>query len=470
MTPEIFQIVKSNSLKTLARSAALLALCCGLVRASLAAETRPARDKVVLLISLGGLPPSELQDTNISAPTLRRLASEGASASRMGSEDPTITWPNHSTMISGVAPKDNGVLYNGLVVRPGPRLPVLVEPCPRSAILHAPTLYDLAHQAGFTTAQVSWPPSDDGPNIDWTFGELSNSTGPLERELLQAGLLTAADLQEVPVTVSMRRDDIWCRALNYIVTQHHPNLLLLRLTDFDGVTHKHGLGSPESGAAVSAADARINQILDLLKKTGSLDRVTIFIVSDQGFKPVRRHIRPNAALRKAGLLTVAGPKVLSKVVAADACALTAGGIAQVFLTNPERREETRAQVKQLFSGMEGIERVIEPAEYARWGFPKATKDGQMGDFVLLAKGGYGFIAKADGEPVTDVAEGTTVAFHGYRSSDPDMDAIFMAWGQGIRPGARVGKISNLDVAPTVARVLGLKFEHVDGRVLNEILK
>ena len=459
-----------NPLKSVAWSAALFALGCGIIGASLAAETSPARENTVLLISLGGLPASEFQNSGISAPTLRRLASEGASASRMNSAAPTVSWPNHATIITGVAPETNGVLYNGLVVRQGPRLPVLVKPCPRSAILHVPTLYDLAHQAGLTTAQVSWPPSEDGRTIDWAFGELAQSKGAFEKELLQAGIVTAADLQEVPITVSAKRDDIWCRVFNSIVMQHHPNLLLLRLTDFDAITHKHGLGSPESRAAISAADARINQILDLLRKSGSLDHATIFIVSDQGFKPVRRHIRPNAALQKAGLLTVAGPSVLSKVVAADAYALTAGGIAQLFLTNPEHREATRAEVKKLFSEMEGIGRVIEPADYAQCGFPSVAQNKQMGDFVLLAKPGYGFTAAADGEPITDVVEGTTLAFHGYQPSDPDMDAIFIAWGQGIRSGVRLEKISNLDVAPTIARVLGLKFDHVDGRVLTEILK
>jgi predicted AlkP superfamily pyrophosphatase or phosphodiesterase len=246
--------------------------------------------------------------------------------------------------------------------------------------------------------------------------------------------------------------------------------MLLRLTDFDAITHKYGPGTPQSRAAISTADTRVSQILEVLKKTGLLERATIVVVSDQGFKAARRNVRPNAALRKAGLLTVVGPPVLSRVVSADAYALTAGGIAQLFLTNPDRRDEIRPRLKQLFTSLEGVERVIEPSEYVAAGFPGLKENDQMGDFLLLAKPGYGFIAAADGEPVTDIVEGTTVAFHGFLSADPDMDGIFIAWGRHIRPGVRLDRISNVDVAPTIAQILGLKMENVDGKALRDILQ
>ena len=373
-------------------------------------------------------------------------------------------------MITGVHPARHGVLYNGLVVRQGSKMPVMVKPCARAEVLRAPTFYDLAHEAGLTTSQVAWPPCDTGGTINWGFGELADSKGLIEREMIQAGTLNDSDLAEVPVTTSPRRDEIWSRAVTHIITQHHPNVLLLRLTDFDAITHKYGPRTQQSRAAISAADTRVSQILELLKKAGLSERTTILVVSDQGFKPARRAVRPNAALRKAGLLTVVGPQVLSRVVAVDAYALTAGGIAQVFLTNPDHREETRSRVKEIFSSLEGVERIIEPSGYAAAGFPDATENGQMADFVLRAKPGYGFIAAADGEPVTDIVEGTTVAFHGYPSSDPDMDAIFIAWGRHILPGVRLDKVSNVDVAPTIAQILGLKMENVEGKVLRDILR
>jgi predicted AlkP superfamily pyrophosphatase or phosphodiesterase len=448
----------------------LITLVWAVVIASYGAESANSKSNVVVLISLGGFPASELRDEKVLAPTLRRLASEGAVASRMTAIDPAISWPNHAALATGVGANKHGVLYNGILVRGGPRTPVQVKPCSRAEILRAPTFYDLAHEAGQTTAQVGWPPCETGETINWSFGELADSKSLIAHEMIQAGALKDSDLDQVPVTTSARRDEMWSRAVTHVITQHRPQVLLVRLTDFDAVTHKYGPGTPESRAAISAADARINQILEVLKRMSLLERATILVVSDQGFKPARRNIRPNAALRKAGLLTIVGPKVLPKVVGADAYALTAGGIAQLFLTNPDRREETRARIKEIFAGMEGVERVVEPPAYAKSGFPDANQSDQMGDFVLLAKPGYGFIAAPDGEPVTDVVEGTTVAFHGFPSSDPDMDGIFIAWGRHVRAGIHLDKVSNVDVAPTIAQILGLKMENVDGKILRDILQ
>ena len=452
------------------RTVLILALFYLAACACRAEESSDGKDGFLLLISLGGFPASDLLDPTVPAPTLRRLASEGATASHMTSVNPTVTWPDHAALVTGVRPEKSGVLYNGIVVRGRPNTPVQTRPCSRAEILQAPTFYDLAHQAGLTTAQVGWPPCDTGPTITWGIGEMANAKGAIEGEMMQKGLLSESDLAELPRTSSPRRDAIWFRAVTNIITQHHPQVLLLRLTDFDAITHKFGPESEQSRAAVSAADTRVNQILTVLKENGLLDRATVFIVSDQGFKPIHRDIRPNAALLKAGLLTTAGPKVMPIVVSADAFALTGGGIAQLFVTSPDHRDEIRARVKQIFSGMEGVDQVLEPSGYAAAGFPNFTENGQMGDLVLLAKPGYGFIATPGGEVVSDVVKGTTVAFHGYLASDPDMDAIFIAWGRHIRPGVHLDRVSNVDVAPTIAQVLGLKMENVDGKVLREILQ
>jgi predicted AlkP superfamily pyrophosphatase or phosphodiesterase len=70
----------------------------------------------------------------------------------------------------------------------------------------------------------------------------------------------------------------------------------------------------------------------------------------------------------------------------------------------------------------------------------------------------------------DLAPGASPGSHGYLAGDPDMDAILLAWGYGIRPGVTLERIQNVDVAPTVAALLGLKMKGVVGRELREILK
>jgi len=433
-------------------------------------ESLPPKDRIVVLISLSGFPAQALRDPAVQAPTLRRLASEGASASRMTGVDPAVSWPNHAALATGAGSRRHGVLYNGLLVRDGPRAGVRVRPCPRRELLRARTFYDLAHDAGLTTAQVGWVPGEADGTITWGFGETPDPKGPIEREMSQAGVLSEADLEEVGRTTSPRRDEVWSRVAIHVIARHRPGVLLVRLTDLDAIAHKFGPGAPESLRAISAADARVAGILEALSQAGLMNRLTLFVVSDQGFKTARRHIRPNAALRAAGLLVVEGPKLAPKVTSADAQAVTGGGTAMVFITNPDRRDALVPRVKEVLGSLEGVERIIDPSGYGIAGYPEVRGNDQMGDLVLLAKPGYSFIAAADGEPVGEAAAGATIAFHGFPSSDPDMDGIFVAWGRGIRPGARLDRIANVDVAPTAARVLGLAMETAEGRILQEILR
>src|SRR6266705_3463114 len=78
------------------------------------------KDRVVVLISLDGMPGSALWDRQLPIPTLRRLAQEGAAARGMRVSNPSVTWPNHTTMVTGVMPAKHSVLFNGLLVRGEP--------------------------------------------------------------------------------------------------------------------------------------------------------------------------------------------------------------------------------------------------------------------------------------------------------------------------------------------------------------
>jgi predicted AlkP superfamily pyrophosphatase or phosphodiesterase len=122
------------------------------------AQTPPVPDRSshVVVISLDGFMASALIDPALPLPTLRRLAQTGATARAMQPVNPTVTWANHTSMITGVHPARHGVVYNGLLVRE-PGVPPRVEPWrDKKEMVLFPTLYDLAHAGGLTTAQVDW--------------------------------------------------------------------------------------------------------------------------------------------------------------------------------------------------------------------------------------------------------------------------------------------------------------------------
>jgi hypothetical protein len=114
-------------------------------------------NRKVLVISLDGFPAYALKDPRLPVPTLRRLMRERSYADSMQPINPTVTWPNHTTMVTGVDASVHQVLWNGQLIPPhageAPHVDALRS---KDDMVQAPTIYDLAFRAGLTTAQVDW--------------------------------------------------------------------------------------------------------------------------------------------------------------------------------------------------------------------------------------------------------------------------------------------------------------------------
>ncbi|HEV3483840.1 MAG TPA: hypothetical protein VG106_00420, partial [Vicinamibacterales bacterium] len=92
----------------------------------------------------------------------------------------------------------------------------------------------------------------------------------------------------------------------------------------------------------------------------------------------------------------------------------------------------------------------------------------MGALFLTAKDGNAFTNAIGDEVVVDAPAGSLGA-HGYLGTDPDLRALFIASGRGIKKGVTLDVIDSVDVAPTAARLLNVDLPHVEGKVLTEIL-
>jgi predicted AlkP superfamily pyrophosphatase or phosphodiesterase len=419
----------------------------------------------VVIISLDGFAGWALDDPHLPVPTLRGLASRGAVAKRMRPVNPTVTWPNHTSMVTGVTPSRHGVLFNGILLRQ-PGVAPRIEPWrDKNEMVRARTLYDAVHERGLTTAQVDWVAIQNAPTITWEFPERPDPNGQIARELVKAGGISEDDLGGFASRNIVFRDHIWTSAAAHILRQHRPNLLLFHLLNLDSTQHRYGPRTPAAMTTMAYNDSQVARIVETLEETGLMPRTTIFVVSDHGFKAVKRQIRPNAAFAKAGLLTLEDAKV-SK---AEAYSVPEGGTAMVYVTVPDPEGAILKRVRAALEGMEGIERIIEPAEYARLGLPMPSENDQMAALFLAAKDGYAFTAAANEPTVVDAPAGSLGA-HGYVSTDPDIQALFIASGRGIKPGMTLDAVNTIDIAPTAARLLGVELKNVEGRVLTEILE
>ncbi|MFA6545065.1 MAG: ectonucleotide pyrophosphatase/phosphodiesterase [Limisphaerales bacterium] len=449
----------------LPRALFLFALLASLVPA-FAAEV-PAKDRIVVLVTIDGFPAWIWDDPALPMPFLQRLAREGATAKAMTIANPAVTWPNHTTLVTGVTPARHGVLFNGMMVRQGPGVPLKLEPWKnKNDMVRVPTVYDLAFKAGLKTAQVDWVPTTNAGTFHFEFGERPNAANPIEREMLAAGLINATELKEFNQRNPPWRDVFWTRAAAHIVKQHKPNLLLFHLLNTDAINHRSGPGTWASLSAFAFADACVREVFEAVQAAGFADKATFVITTDHGFKSARRIIRPNVALKQAGLLRVQGPAITT----CDAVANTLGGSAMIYVPDPAKRAALTPKLKDLLGKLEGVERIYEPAEYASLGLPTAAQNDQMSDLFVVAKDGYAFTHYPTGdEAVTDLTPEVYPGHHGYLASDPKLNGMFVAWGHGVKRGAQLGEIRNVDVAPTVAALLGLKMENVEGRVLAEAL-
>jgi len=425
---------------------ALLLACALLSGAQPQSSSRPK----VIVISLDGFPAYALSDPRLPIPTLRKLIKQGVNAPMTGI-NPTVTWPNHTAMVTGVNASEHGVLANGTITRTGAWPPVKVEPMlPQRKMVHARTIYDAAFEAGLTTAQVDWVAINDAPTITWAFSEWASADGPLEREMIAKGAVTADELKDFPKANILYRDQMWTRAAEYLIRNHKPDLLLYHLLSLDSIHHQNGPNTLAGRSAMAFLDSCVEKVVRAVEESGQAANTTFLIVSDHGFKAYTKQIRAANALQAAGL----GDKVF---------ALPEGGTAFVYLADP-KATALLPKIREALSGLDGIAVIYGSADYAALGLPTPDKDPQFGELLLAAKAGYSFSGAVGGPVTAEVPQ--AAGSHGYLASDPEMPCLFIAAGRGVRPGAKLERVSNLDIAPTIAGLLGLKFPSAKGKAIN----
>lgn len=416
----------------------------------------PMKNGMVVVISLDGFPAYDLEDPKLPVPTLRRMMKEGSWAKRMQPVNPTVTWPNHTTMITGLFPKDHGLLFNGTLLRTDQPLTAKIDPnIDRARMVHSETVYDLAHRAGLTTAQVDWVAINNAPTINWAFPERAKASDPLVGEMIGKGVISAQDVSNEGNPSILWRDQIWTKAGAYIIREHRPNLLLFHLLSLDSTHHNYGPQSLASYDAIAFLDSCVKQLVEAAEESGMSKQATFVVVSDHGFKKVTKQINLKSLLDGAGLTNGVQP-------------VPEGGSAMIYV-DKAMRSDLLPKLRRLFLDTEGVESVHGEADYDSLGLPVPANDPQAPDLLIFAKSGYSLAGGKEGDPAISTLD-HVAGSHGYINTDPEMDAIFIANGNGIRSKVELGKILNLSVAPTLARLLGIQLPRAEGPPLDALLQ
>ena len=272
----------------------LAALCTAL---AVFAQQRPAPvGNHVVIITLDGFPGWALEDAYLPVPNLRRLAANGALAAGMRPVNPTVTWPNHTSLVTGVTPAKHGVLFNGTLVR-DLGVPPRVEPWrDKKDMVHAPTLYDLVHDRGMTAAQVDWVAILNAPSIDWEFPERPErpETKPgVVREMVNGRTIVSEGrrrLRQPEHRLARRRVD--GRSGSHS-PQHRPEPAALPSAALDSIQHRYGPRTPAAMITMARSTHRLAAPEDDRRCRHDGERRRCSSLSDHGFKAVKQHVLPN---------------------------------------------------------------------------------------------------------------------------------------------------------------------------------
>lgn len=443
----------------------------------LAAFTTQAahKDRHVILISVDGLASYYFDDPRAHMPTIRSLAANGARAKRMKCSFPSVTWPNHTTLVTGVEPGRHGVIANNYFDRKTKKtIPFIPDPLfDKHEIVKVPTVYDVVHQAGLKTAGVIWPASRNAATLDWQLPDVfdqkifeSASTPSLLRELKAKGIPYEKQMEwcKAGNAGKAQRDWMYTRIAEHMITTHKPNFLAIHLVTVDSFEHGTGRNSPEAYWACNDSDNRVREIIEATKTAGIYENTAFFVVADHGFITYTNSIKPNVLLKQKGLLKTAGPRTVEQKV----YCLAQGGAAMIYILDDANRANLTRSLKAEFAKVEGVEAVLGTDRFAEVGQLPPSEDPRTPDIFLSAADGYSFSGSANGDKVVSATSGPRGS-HGYLTTHPLMYANFVASGAGIRKGKVLPEVSNMDVAPTIAALLGTRMKDTDGRILSEIL-
>ena len=444
----------------------ILAALMMLLPVSAAAQSAARRTDHVVLISVDGLRPEFYLDEGWPAPMLQQMRREGAHARAVKTVFPSVTYPAHTTIVTGRSPADHGISYNSPFDPEGETEVWYWE----EEHIRGPTLWDAARAAGLKSASIFWPVSVGAP-IDWNVPEIwpldwevDEFTDPMRRAATPPGLVEELEREATGRLSSfnfsfgrLNLDDKSSEMAAYLLANYKPNLLTLHLLAVDGVQHEDGKEASRLPLALAALDRAIARLVEAAEQAGILDRTTFLVTGDHGFIELHTQVSPNVWFVEAGLMEARPDRGDWRATVHNT---SVAGF--VFLAEPQDTE-TLVRVRKILGSqpqdVRSLFRVLEREDLKEL---QGASDAALG--LAPAPGVY--VSSSYDPPAVQPAHG---ASHGFLPTYPEMYTGFVAWGAGIKPGVTVAEMGLDQVAPLVVSLLDLELEGADSPVPTEIL-
>ena len=394
---------------------ALLASACATRSPSTApAAAQPA---TLLLVSVDGLRPADV--TPAQMPVLDALGNANVRAEGMRPSYPSLTFPNHYTLVTGRRPDHHGIIHNSMEdARLGEfRLNNRAAVGNGDWWQGGAPVWASVQRAGLRAATMFWPGSEaeiDGVR-PWRWRAYDGAISNADR---------VAQVLE------------WLR----LPAAERPRFVTLYFDVVDHVSHDHGPGSAQARAARADVDAALGQLLDGLRDARQLQTTNLVIVSDHGFEAVP----PGHSIAVDDM----APRELAQAVS----------VGQVIGFMP--RAGKTADAERVLLGQHAQYRCWRKGELpARWHYGHHPRIPPI--LCQMAPGWDALFAEAHAaRQQLEYARGS----HGYDPDLPSMRATFIAAGPAFRPRTRLPVFDNVDVYPLLMRLLALPAEDNDGDI------
>lgn len=415
------------------------------------------------------------EDTKLlkELPVFGKIWDQAARVERVRSIYPTLTYPCHTTMMTGCYPDRHGIINNELsnVTELSSDWNWFYEKVKTESI------FDAAKRQGLSTAAVFWPVTGNCRSIDYLINEYwPQHSGDLPQDYFgRTGTTPEVMKTCVEPHLWMLRprihpycDEFLTACACSIIREYKPNLLMIHPANIDGYRHETGLFGPLVTHGLHEIDNWLGWIIGAAKDAGIYEETDFFIVSDHGQININRVICPNVILKRNGLISVGAD---GQVTDYTAMIKSTGASAQVFLKDPsdhDAYEKTHRVLMELCrEGIYGISRVYTAQE-------AEEEEHLAGDFsfVLETDGYTSFAGNWDGPVIREFNTSDYRFGHATHGHHPDRgpSPTVIAFGPSIRAGAVVPHCSLIDEAPTFGAALGVRMEEADGSVIHGILK
>lgn len=370
---------------------------------------------------------------------LSRWLREAAVCTQVKTVFPALTYPAHTTLITGCDPAQHGI---------GQNQPFQPD---KEAVMRAwywdakdvrrESLLGAVKREGGRCASILWPVTGKHPAVRWGFPEVLALPG--ENQVLKMlsygtpGWVLKMELKHGRERRSIHEPDLSDYAVTLaedLIRHQQPELTLVHLVDLDEMRHHHGVDSPEARQAMARNEARVERVWRAMQATPGMEDALLVLVSDHGQADVSKTVCLEDALARAGLAGTA--RVQSNGMSAYLFGEQPGaGKAEAFL----REQGERLSVSHVYSRAElDALGCIEGPAFA----VEAAQD----------------VVFSDGLPQAKREKAT----HGFGPGHPAENCLLAVRGRGIRP-CLLDSMPMRDVAPTLAGLMGVTLPQAQGR-------